>query len=271
LFKTQKGKNKGDLLEAESHLVFLNLVSLRSSSWKFPVADEQPFTPDFFAVHATTCSVIRDIYKKLMGMLLPSTKPPLAIGSAPPARPIPDFPDSAPSQSLLHPSTFIFSAPTTAILRSNPHLSESIAHFSSQEHSYDGRSVYTTPTAYHAAGEGNGGYSTGRGGRETPFGESAAGYPPENGPVQHDAFEAFINGDLPPSHSLVGDGQQITPQIIETFVKVDAKLKVCLRWSTNFPWTMRLINRNSSICYSRRVINLRAKRSMTRLRYSCPL
>ena len=65
-----------------------------------------------------------------------------------------------------------------------------------------------------------------RNGRETPFGESAAGFPPENGPVQHDAFEAFINGDLPHSHCLVGDGQQVTPQIIETFVKVDAKLKV---------------------------------------------
>lgn len=77
--------------------------------------------------------------------------------------------------------------------------------------------------------DGNGNYSAARNGRETPFGDSAAGFPPENGPVQHDAFEAFINGDLPPSHSLVGDGQQITPQIIETFVKVDARLKVGFR------------------------------------------
>lgn len=164
-----------------------------------------------------------------MGMLLPSMKPPLPVGSAPLPRPMPNLPDSAPSQSLLHPSTFIFSAPTSSILHSNPHLSQSIAHFSSQEGNYDGGSVYSTPTAYTSTMDGNGNYSAARNGRETPFGDSAAGFPPENGPVQHDAFEAFINGDLPPSHSLVGDGQQITPQIIETFVKVDARLKVGFR------------------------------------------
>jgi hypothetical protein len=78
-----------------------------------------------------------------------------------------------------------------------------------------------------------------KGGRETPFGESAAGYPPDNGPVQHDAFEAFVNGDLPPSHCLIGDGQQVTPQIIETFVKVDAKLKVSRGPSEVSPLTFR--------------------------------
>jgi hypothetical protein len=82
-------------------------------------------------------------------------------------------------------------------------------------------SAYSTPTAHHYSME-----SPGRNGRETPFGESAAGLAPENGPVQHDAFEAFVNGDLPSSHCLIGDGQQVTPQIIETFVKIDAKLKV---------------------------------------------
>jgi hypothetical protein len=146
-----------------------------------------------------------------MGMLLPNTHFPLAIGTAPPPKPLPDFTDTIPSQSLLHPSTFIFSAPTEAVLRANPQLSNSVSQFSSQESTYNGHtrhgSAYSTPTAYH--------YSM------------AAGFPPENGPVQHDAFEAFVNGELPSSHCLIGDGQQVTPQIIETFVKVDAKLKVC--------------------------------------------
>jgi hypothetical protein len=160
-------------------------------------------------------------------MLLPNTHSPLAVGTAPPPKPLPDFTDTIPSQSLLHPSTFIFSAPTEAVLRANPQLTNSVSQFSSQESTYNGHtqhgSAYSTPTAYHYSMESPGA----RNGRETPFGDSAAGFPPENGPVQHDAFEAFVNGELPSSHCLIGDGQQVTPQIIETFVKVDAKLKVC--------------------------------------------
>jgi len=161
-----------------------------------------------------------------MGMLLPNIHSPLPIGTAPPPKPLPDFTDTIPSQSLLHPSTFIFSAPTDSVLRANPQLSNSVSQFSSQESMYNGPSghgsAYSTPTAYHYSMESPGP----RNGRETPFGESAAGLAPENGPVQHDAFEAFVNGDLPSSHCLIGDGQQVTSQIIETFVKVDAKLKV---------------------------------------------
>ena len=166
-----------------------------------------------------------------MGMLLPNTHSPLPIGTAPPPRPMPDFPDSIPSQSLLHPSTFIFSASIDIVTRANPYLSNSISQFSSQESIYNSGSAYSTPTAYNYSME----TPNTKGGRETPFGESAAGFPPENGPVQHDAFEAFVKGDLPPSHCLIGDGQQVTPQIIETFVKVDAKLKVsrrCMLWGS---------------------------------------
>jgi hypothetical protein len=39
-----------------------------------PLAHTQPFTPDYFQVHASTCSIIRDVYKKLMNMLLPSVQ-----------------------------------------------------------------------------------------------------------------------------------------------------------------------------------------------------
>lgn len=34
----------------------------------------QPFTPDYFQVHASTCSIIRDVYKKLLSMILPLTR-----------------------------------------------------------------------------------------------------------------------------------------------------------------------------------------------------
>lgn len=34
----------------------------------------QPFTPDYFQVHASTCSIIRDVYKKLLSMVLPLTR-----------------------------------------------------------------------------------------------------------------------------------------------------------------------------------------------------
>lgn len=177
-------------------------------------------------MHATTCSVIRDIYKKMLGMLLPNTHPPLPPGSAPQARHPPDMIRSSPGQSLLHPSTFIASAPTDLVFQANPHLSPSLAQqISNGVRMDDNSSMYSTPQQTSSVEDG--GYTVGRGGRETPYGESAAGYPPDNGPVQRDAFEAYINGELPPSHSLIGDGQQVTPQIIETFIKVEAKLKVC--------------------------------------------
>lgn len=94
--------------------------------------------------------------------------------------------------------------------------------------------IHSTPTIVQPYSNGLGtdaSWTAGRGGRETPYGESAAGFAADHNVAQHDAFEAFINGELPPTHSLVGDGQQITPQIIDTFVKVDAKLKVRSTWS----------------------------------------
>lgn len=33
-----------------------------------------PFTPDYFQVHASTCSIMRDVYKKLLAMVLPPTR-----------------------------------------------------------------------------------------------------------------------------------------------------------------------------------------------------
>jgi hypothetical protein len=112
--------------------------------------------------------------------------------------------------------------------------------------------IHSTPTAiqrYPDTVDTDANRTAGRGGRETPYGESAAGYAADNGVVaQRDAFEAFINGELPPTHSLVGDGQQITPQIIDTFVKVDAKLKVSQSLCP-FPTNADLGGRNDSTCW----------------------
>ena len=164
-------------------------------------------------------------------MLLPNAEAPLPVGTAPPTRqsPIPQNP--SPPQSLLHPSTFILSAPTDMVLRANPNLSAALAQqiCSGGGSRGDTESLYSTPTTvrYSGSGEYEPGLTAGRGGgRDTPFDESAAGYALDNGSFQRDAFEALMNGELPPSHSLVGDGQQITPQILDTFVKVDTKLKV---------------------------------------------
>lgn len=167
----------------------------------------------------------------MMGMLLPNTEAPLPVNTGPPAKHSPDGTTNSPAQSLLHPSTFILSAPTELVLRANPHLPATLAQqiCSGNGLRGDTESLYSTPTAmqYSGSGEYDSGFTAGRGGgRDTPFGESAAGYAPDNGTFQRDAFEALMKGELPPSHSLVGDGQQITPQILDTFVKVDTKLKV---------------------------------------------
>jgi hypothetical protein len=43
---------------------------------------------------------------------------------------------------------------------------------------------------------------------------------------QHDAFQALVAGQLPPDRMLVGDGQKLTPGLVEMFIKADARLKV---------------------------------------------
>ena len=48
--------------------------------------------------------------------------------------------------------------------------------------------------------------------------------------TQDDAFQALVAGDLPPDRMLVGEGQKLTAQAIDLFLKVDAKLKVGLRF-----------------------------------------
>lgn len=45
-----------------------------AQSESFLVLAVMPFTPDYFQVHASTCSIVRDVYKKLLAMVLPATR-----------------------------------------------------------------------------------------------------------------------------------------------------------------------------------------------------
>lgn len=45
---------------------------------------------------------------------------------------------------------------------------------------------------------------------------------------QYDAFQALVAGQLPADRMLVGDGQKLTPGLVEMFIKADARLKVGL-------------------------------------------
>ncbi|BEJ13725.1 hypothetical protein CspHIS471_0308990 [Cutaneotrichosporon sp. HIS471] len=50
----------------------VTIASIDASSDAFLVLAVMPFTPDYFQVHASTCSIIRDVYKKLLNMVLPN-------------------------------------------------------------------------------------------------------------------------------------------------------------------------------------------------------
>ncbi|WVW79092.1 hypothetical protein I302_101056 [Kwoniella bestiolae CBS 10118] len=169
-----------------------------------------PFIPDFYQTHSTICSIIRDIYKKLLGMFLPS--PPSASLSS---NAIPTFNNS----SLLHQSTIIQSAPLDTPFGmgnlgptpKSPAASIITATFANHQ------SQVTSPTS--EGGHGHGGYF---GGTAQPQSQGQS----FSSPVpQGDALQLFIAGDLPSDRTLVGDGQKLTPQIVEMFGKVDTKLK----------------------------------------------
>jgi hypothetical protein len=108
----------------------------------------QPFTPDYFQVHASTCSIVRDVYKKLLAMVLPSTRGgrnlDLGVGT------------------LLHPSTLVLLGPN------------------------DG-----------------------------------------NGPASDIVSDAALLGsaEMNSNLTLVGEGQKLTPQVIDLLLRVDARLK----------------------------------------------
>ena len=129
-------------------------------------------------------------------------------------------PPSSSDSSLFHPSTFIHSAPIDSPHTATPNsiLSPGGQSVSSQGHSFGGESW-----------EGiTGMTSPGYPGLNDPMGLGlvATTTTPSYSGVQHDAFQAMVAGELPPDRTLIGEGQKLTSQVIDLFLKVDAKLKV---------------------------------------------
>lgn len=44
--------------------------------------------------------------------------------------------------------------------------------------------------------------------------------------IQQDAFQAEMTGQLPNDRILIGEGQKLSPTVVELFGKVDVKLRV---------------------------------------------
>ncbi|WVR09209.1 hypothetical protein IAU60_006271 [Kwoniella sp. DSM 27419] len=167
-----------------------------------------PFVPDFYQVHSTLCSIIPDMYKKLLGMFLPPS-------SAPHQAP-------TPTSSLLHPSTIIHSAPLDSPFAPGP-LGPSYSPASATTATFPNPLASPTSTSDHGHTRGHRyGQSFSGAIKPVSHGGSVVG-PDQAGSV--DALSAYIAGDLPSDRTLVGDGQKMTPQIAELFLKADAKLK----------------------------------------------
>jgi hypothetical protein len=182
-------------------------------------AETQPFTLDFFQVHSTTCSIVRDIYRKILRFFLPSR------ANFTPPTPDPD--------ALVHPSTIIYAAPIDTANSRPPYSrsnSGSLAdHGQSTIRSPSTRSV---SSASHTAG----GFSPRQMDTDersismeqafltapaTPGGRGGMGNDGE-----YDAFETYIRGELGPDRMLVGEGQAMTKEVMDLFTKMDAKLRV---------------------------------------------
>lgn len=116
---------------------------------------------------------MRDVYKKILGMVLPPS-PSEPKGPRPPIE----------STSLIHPSTIIASTHTELL---SPTPSETPA---------------LSPL-------------------NDPIGLNTR-LPPHD----QDAFQLMIANELPSDQVLVGEGQKLTPGVVELFLKADAKLKV---------------------------------------------
>jgi hypothetical protein len=171
----------------------------RSRAGRTP-AHLQPFCPDFFQCHAIFCSMIRDVYKKFLNMVLPTD---------PRLNPNDRFSlqlqtrSSSDPNSLFHPSTIIQSAPTDT--GSNPLSPVSTTH----SHHSDGQHGQVSSDAVSS--------------REEPL---ALGPGPKVQTTQQDAFQALITGELGSDRMLIGEGQKLTAPLVELFIKVDARLKV---------------------------------------------
>ncbi|EIW66934.1 hypothetical protein TREMEDRAFT_64789 [Tremella mesenterica DSM 1558] len=205
IFRGQKsGKRSGGMGEMGSgdHESFLLPINL-------------PFTPDFFQVHSSCCSIIRDVYKKILNQILPCPPPPYA---PPPPDPF----------SLFHPSTYIHSAPVHS--HSHPHQHSRAHETTPPNMNPKSPGGFSTVTAVTTPG-GSWDPSTIRGGGN--FDSETPGSGPRRGvgtgigigTVQYDAFQMLVMGELGEDRMLIGDGQKLTSVVIDLFSKVDTKLK----------------------------------------------
>lgn len=202
------GASESVMHDNESYLLMVNL----------------PFTPDFFQVHSSACSIIRDLYKKLLGMVLPH---PTSWHGLP----------RSDKHSLFHPSTFIHSARTSELAPLNSALPHGYQTSITGSNSFAGSTLVDSnegdpksPGGFSINSFGDSSWentpmaTTGRTHRASTARANNKSADPSS-TTQHDAFQAFILGELPSDRSLVGDGQKLTPQVIELFLKVDAKLR----------------------------------------------
>ena len=128
------------------------------------------------------------------------------------------------SGSLFHPSTIIHSAsldsapPTTGSSGSGP-MSPSSQTVSSRSYSFIGGrdDASASPVIPEEP------FGTPIGG---DLGDSVASIGGVTSATQQDAFQALVAGELPPDRILIGDGQKLTPTVIDLFTKVDTKLRV---------------------------------------------
>ncbi|ORY29163.1 hypothetical protein BCR39DRAFT_533034 [Naematelia encephala] len=204
LFRGQRGGKKpaggvsemSSMTDGESFLLNVNI----------------PFQPDFFQVHSSTCSIIRDVYKKLLGMVLPSPFPPPPAGAPTPQQPL--FQISSEQLSLFHPSTFIHSAILDSPLQ--PHNPKSPS----------SGSTHTSASLFPSSAENDTRSASPIMGLAGAAWIDPISLSPGNASsIQQDAFQAMVAGELPPGRTLVGGGQRLTPTVVELFLKVDAKLK----------------------------------------------
>jgi len=105
--------------------------------------------------------------------------------------------------SLFHPSTIIQSAPVDT--GPNP------------------LSPVSTTHSQHSDGPGGQVSSNAISPKDEPI---ALGSNPRIQTTQQDAFQALITGELGNDRMLTGEGQKLTPPLVELFIKVDARLKV---------------------------------------------
>ncbi|WVQ81570.1 hypothetical protein IAT38_003694 [Cryptococcus sp. DSM 104549] len=173
-----------------------------------------PFTPDFYEVHSTLCSIILDIYRKLIGNLqpLPSSLSTSTSSSQSRSFHTPSGPSASASSptygNLHHPSVILRSVP---LPNSTPTQSEAGNPRS------PGASSLATATLSSQHGHSYAGY-----GLMSP--QSQTLRPAAEDVDDEDPLKPYIMGERPADRVIVGDGQAMG-DVAKLYSDVDQKLK----------------------------------------------